>query len=370
MDDRKYMKMALELAQKRLGFTSPNPCVGAVVVKSGKVISNAFHEKAGFPHAEVKALKLAGKKAKGASLYVTLEPCVHFGKTPPCCDSIVKSGVKKVIIATKDPNPLNNGRGIRRLKEAGIEVVTGILKEEATYLNRCFFKFITEGLPFIFIKVAQSLDGKIATRTGEAKWITSKESRAYVQKLRYRTDAILVGINTIIKDNPRLTCRLTPKKLLTKIIIDPHLKMPLKAKIFKEAKKVIIVTKKGKLTPKRKILNKKAVIVEVKCNKEGRLNLRQALQKIAKLDVVSIMVEGGGETITNFIREKLFDEIFIFIAPKIIGGEEAPTSVEGKGVSKIKNALYFKDFALERVGNDLLLKLKNKNVYWVNRKSC
>jgi len=359
MIDKKYMKMALELAARSAGFTSPNPAVGAVVVKNNRVISSAFHRKAGLPHAEASVLKKAGKRAMGAKLYVNLEPCVHFGRTSPCCDAIIKSGIKETVIALKDPNPLNNGKGIRKLKKAGIKVITGILKEEAADLNKSFFKFITKGTPYIFIKVAQSLDGKIATRTGDSKWITSKNSRYYVQKLRQQVDGLLVGVKTIIRDNPYLTCRVNKKKIMTKIVIDPNLRIPPHAKIFKQAKKVIIVTKKtNKFRPEKKILEKKAEIIEVNCHKNGSLNLHQALKEIAKHDIVSLMVEGGGETISSFIREGLADEIFLFIAPKIIGGRRAPTSVEGNGVSRVKDALCFEKFEFEKVGRDLLLKLK------------
>ena len=359
MIDKKYMKMALELAARSAGFTSPNPVVGAVVVKNNRVISSAFHRKAGLPHAEASVLKKAGKRAMGAKSYVNLEPCVHFGRTLPCCDAIIKSGIKETVIALKDPNPLNNGKGIRKLKKAGIKVITGILKEEAADLNKSFFKFITKGTPYIFIKVAQSLDGKIATRTGDSKWISSKNSRYYVQKLRQRVDGLLVGVGTIIRDNPYLTCRLKKKKIMTKIVIDPNLRIPPHAKIFEDAKKVIIVTKKtNKFRPEKKILEKKAEIIEVNCHKNGSLNLHQALKEIAKHDIVSLMVEGGGETISSFIREGLADEIFLFIAPKIIGGRRAPTSVEGNGVSRVKDALCFEKFEFEKVGRDLLLKLK------------
>lgn len=359
MIDKKYMKMALELAARSTGFTSPNPAVGAVVVKNNRVISSAFHRRAGLPHAEASALRKAGKEARGARLYVNLEPCVHFGRTPPCCDAIIKSGIKETVIAVKDSNPLNNGKGIRKLKKAGIKVITGMFKEEAADLNKTFFKFITKRMPYIFIKVAQSLDGKIATRTGDSKWITSKNSRYYVQKLRQQVDGLLVGVKTIIRDNPHLTCRLKKKKIMTKIIIDPNLRTPPRAKIFKQAKKVIIVTKRtNKFRPEKKILEKKAEIIEVNCHKNGSLNLRQALKEIAKHDIVSLMVEGGGETISSFIREGLADEMFLFIAPKIIGGRCAPTSVEGNGVTRVKDALCFEKFEFEKVGRDLLLKLK------------
>lgn len=358
MSGEKFMRMALELAGKRAGFTSPNPMVGAVVVKNNKVISAANHKQAGLPHAEAEALKIAGERARGAKLYVTLEPCVHFGKTPPCADGIIKSGVREVIVAIKDPNPINNGRGIRKLKKAGLRVSIGMLKQEASYQNRDFFKFITKKIPYVIIKVAQSIDGKIATHTGDSKWITSEKSRQYVQKLRQKADAILVGVKTIIKDNPRLTCRLKPKKLLTKIVLDPELKTPPQAKIFREAKRVILVTKKGSSPLKKEIYRGRSEILEVNCNKKGRLDLCSALKKIAGYGVVTIMVEGGGETISSFVEENLVDEMFIFIAPKVIGGITAPTAVEGDGVAKIKEAKHIKSLETEKIGNDLLLKIR------------
>lgn len=358
MSNEKFMKMALELARKRAGFTSPNPVVGAVIVKNNKVISAASHRKAGLPHAEAEALKIAGEGARGAKLYVTLEPCVHFGKTPPCSDAVIKSGIKEVVVAVKDPNPINNGRGIRKLRKAGVKVSVGMLKQEAGYQNRAFFKFITKKIPYVIIKVAQSIDGKIATHTGDSKWITSEKSRQYVQKLRQEVDAILVGVRTIINDNPQLTCRLKPKKLLTKIVLDPELETPPQAKIFRKAKRIILVTKKGNLPLKKEIYRGKAEILEVDCNKKGRLNLCSALKKIAGYDVVTIMVEGGGETISSFVEENLVDEMFIFIAPKIIGGRAAPTAVEGEGMAKINVARRVKSLETEKIGGDLLLKIR------------
>lgn len=358
MNGEKFMKMALELAEKRAGFTSPNPVVGAVIVKNNKVISAANHCRAGLPHAEIEALKTAGEKARGAKLYVTLEPCVHFGKTPPCADAIIKSGIQEVIVAVKDPNPLNNGRGLRKLRRAGIKVSVGMLKEEAAYQNRAFFKFITQKMPYVIIKAAQSIDGKIATRVGDSKWITSGKSRRYVQKMRREVDAVLVGVKTIIKDNPRLTCRLNPKKLLIKIVLDAELKTLPRAKIFQQAKRVILVTKKGISADKKEIYRGKAEFVEVNCDKKGRLDLPGALEKIAGYGVVSLMVEGGGETIASFLEKGLADEIFIFIAPKIIGGRLAPTAVEGEGAAKIKSAKCVKDFEATKIGRDLLLKIR------------
>lgn len=359
MSDKKFMQLALDLAARRLGYTSPNPMVGAVIVKNNKIIAAAYHEKAGLPHAEVKALKAAGREARGAVMYVTLEPCVHFGKTPPCCDAIIASGIKEVVIASKDLNPINYGSGIKKLKKAGIKVRSGVLKEQACYLNRIFFKFITKKMPFIILKTAQSLDGKIASFTGDSQWITSEESRQYVQKLRQEVDAVLVGVNTVLRDNPRLTVRLTPPKKLFKIIIDPHLKTPLKARLFKNAKKVILLTTKQSVSSvKKKILRNKAEIMEVKYTPEGKLDLVEALKRLSMSGITSILVEGGGETLAGFIEKGLFDEIYFFIAPKIIGGRNALTSVEGGGTAEIHNALSFKKYTLKKIGQDLLIKVR------------
>lgn len=294
--------MALDLAAKGKGKTSPNPMVGAVVVKNGKIIGTGYHKKSGSPHAEIYALRSAGVRARGATLYITLEPCNTYGRTPPCAPRIVDSGIKRVVIATKDPNPLNHNNGIRYLRRHGIEVDIGILKNEAERLNESYNKFITTGIPFVTVKVAMSLDGKIATRTGSSKWISCKKSRQFVQNLRKKVDAVLVGRHTFLRDKPRL------KGVRHKIVLG-----------------------------------------------RGRVNLKKLMRNMARLGIMHVLIEGGGETIASAIKEGLVDRLYIFIAPKIIGGRDATTPVEGIGIKDISQALRVKDVGIQRVGDDILV---------------
>ena len=379
------MRLALKLAKLGLGMTSPNPLVGACVVKSGRILGNGFHEMAGLPHAEVNALRSAGLAAKGATLYITPEPCDHFGRTPPCTEAIVRSGVRKVVIGMKDPNPLNNGKGIRKLKKRGIETIVGVLEDEAWSINRPYIKFITERLPFVTVKLAESLDGKIATRTGDSRWITSEDSRRYVHKLRGEVDAVMVGVGTVLRDDPRLTVRDgrplklathlqgrrgTPRinhpsagqarderKKLIRIIVDSRLRTPANAKIFADcdASPVLIATAKGSSEGKRKALEKKGAKVLVVKGKGKRVDLKSLFKRLAERDIAHVMVEGGGELAAGILEEKLADRILLFIAPKIIGGRDAVTSVEGKGVDLVSNAVKIKGLRIKRFSKDILI---------------
>lgn len=305
-NDEKYMRLALELAEKGRGKTSPNPMVGAVIVKNNRIVGKGYHKKAGTPHAEINVLRQAGKKARGATLYVTLEPCCFFGRTPPCTDAIIKSGIKKVIVATKDPNSLNNGRGIKMLKKHRIAVKTGVLREEARRLNEVFEKYITTGLPFVILKMAQSLDGKIAAKTGDSKWISCEESRRMVHRLRREVDAVMVGANTARIDRPRL----------------------------KESRMKIIV---------RSAKNK------------GRVDLKRFLRGLAKKQITSVLCEGGGELAWSLLKQGLVDKVLFFIAPKIIGGRNAKTSVEGGGISRVGDAIRLNKIATKNIGSDILV---------------
>ena len=333
----RYMRIAIELAKKAEGMTSPNPMVGAVIVKNGRVVGRGYHKKAGLPHAEVNALRQAGSRAKGATLYVTLEPCDHFGRTPPCTTAIVKSGIERVFIAMKDPNPLNNGRGIRRLNKHGIKTGVGLFAEEAAALNRPYIKFITKGIPFVTVKVAQSLDGKIATRTGDSKWISSEESRRYVHGLRRLADAVMVGASTAKKDDPLLLSRLSRGKQPIRVIVGGRSAIPSDSRIFSDAHKapVIVVKPAGRLRKK--------------------VDLRKLLTVLAKRDITNILVEGGGELIASLVEEKLVDRFLVFVAPKIIGGRDAKTAVEGSGIESIKNAIKLKNVSVKRFKEDLLI---------------
>ncbi|MFA5200140.1 MAG: bifunctional diaminohydroxyphosphoribosylaminopyrimidine deaminase/5-amino-6-(5-phosphoribosylamino)uracil reductase RibD [Candidatus Omnitrophota bacterium] len=360
-NDEYYMGLALKLALKAKGKTSPNPLVGALVVKSGKIIGSGFHAKAGLAHAEAVALDRAGQKAKGATLYVTLEPCAHTGRTPPCVNRIISSGVKEVVIGMIDPNPLNNGRGVTLLKQNNIKVKVGVLSDQLKKVNESFIKYITTKIPFITVKVGQSLDGRIATRTGDSKWITSDKSRAYAHKIRKDYDAIMVGVNTVLRDNPSLNVWFSQKKLI-KIIVDSNLSTPENSSIFAGEAQVIIITlpsHPGQETENRKKISAKAKILEVK-EKAGQINLRDALKKLAQLGISNIIVEGGGTLIGSLFDEGLVDRILFFISPKIIGGKEAVSSVMGIGIKRIDQAIKLKDLKLKWLGDEILIEAKIK----------
>jgi len=352
----KYMNLAFNLAKKAKGKTSPNPMVGAIVVKNGRIIGRGYHQKAGLSHAEVIALDQAGAKAQGASLYVTLEPCTHFGKTPPCVHRIIASGVKEVIIGMVDPNPKNNGKGIEILRQNKIKVKVGFLEDELRTLNAVFIKYISKRIPFITVKVGQSLDGKIATRTGDSKWVTSDKSRSYAHKLRSEFDAVMVGVNTVLRDNPRLSPWLSDRRLI-KIVVDSQLSTPQDANIFSKDSPVIIATLPalpGQETENREILAKKAKILEVK-EKEGQINLKDMMKKLAHEGIANILVEGGGTLLGSLFDEGLVDRVLFFISPKIIGGKEAISSVMGQGVVRADRAIKLKQVTLKHIGEDFLV---------------
>jgi diaminohydroxyphosphoribosylaminopyrimidine deaminase / 5-amino-6-(5-phosphoribosylamino)uracil reductase len=354
--DEYYMGLALKLALKAKGKTSPNPLVGAVVVKKGKIIGRGFHAKAGFAHAEILALDEAGKKARGGVLYVTLEPCAHTGRTPPCVDRIISSGIKEVVVGMIDPNPLNNGKGVTLLKQSNIKVRVGVLEEQLKAINESFIKYITARIPFVTVKVAESMDGRIATRTGDSKWISSDKSRAFAHRIRNDYDAIMVGVNTVLRDNPKLDPWFSQKKLL-KIIVDSNLSTPENANLFASGSPVIIITlpsRPGQETPNREKLAAKARIIEAK-DKDGQINLRDALKRLAVLQISNIIVEGGGTLIGSLFDEKLVDRILFFISPKIIGGKDAVSSVMGAGVKRVDQSVKLRELKVRRFGEDLLV---------------
>jgi len=351
-----YMSLAIKLALKAKGRTSPNPMVGALVVKNGRIIGRGYHEKAGLPHAEVAALEEAGKSAKGATLYVTLEPCTHFGKTPPCVDKIIRSRIREVVVGMIDPNPLNNGKGIAILKQHKIKVNSGFLEDKLKKLNEVFIKYITKGMPFVTVKVAESLDGKIATRSGDSKWISSDKSRAYAHRIRRNFDAIMVGVNTILRDNPRLDAWFSDKQPI-KIVVDSQLSTPQDANIFSKNSSVIIVTMSstpGQETENRKMLLQKARILEAK-EKAGQINLKDMMKKLARLGISNILVEGGGTLVGSLFDEGLVDKIMFFISPKIIGGKGAISAVMGEGIARIDKAIRLKEVKIKHIGGDILV---------------
>ncbi|MBU4346160.1 MAG: bifunctional diaminohydroxyphosphoribosylaminopyrimidine deaminase/5-amino-6-(5-phosphoribosylamino)uracil reductase RibD [Candidatus Omnitrophica bacterium] len=351
-----FMNLAMRLAEKAKGQTYPNPLVGAMIVKNGRVVGRGYHHKAGLAHAEAIALDDAGRLAKGATLYVTLEPCVHFGKTPPCVDKIVRSGIREVIIGMIDPNPLTNGGAINMLRQHRIKVKVGFLEDKLKAQNEVFIKYITQRVPFVTVKVAQSLDGKIATKTADSKWITSDKARTYAHRLRQNYDAIIVGVNTILRDNPALEAWFS-RRQPQKIIVDSQLSTPQEAKIFSKNSSVIIVTlteEVGQETENRGLLAAQARILEAK-EKEGQINLKDMMKKLARMGISNILVEGGGTLIGSLFDEGLVDKVLFFISPKIIGGKEAISSVMGKGIARIEKAVKLKDVKLTRLGGDFLV---------------
>ena len=349
------MGLAMRQALRAEGCTFPNPLVGSLVVKRNRIIARGYHKKVGLPHAEMVALSLAGRQAAGATLYVTLEPCSHFGHTPPCTDTIIKSGVKEVIVGMLDPNALNNGKGVQILRKHGIKVEVGFLEDRLRRMNESFIKYTTQKIPYITVKVGQSLDGKIATYRGNAQWITSDRAREYAHHIRDKFDAIMTGVNTILRDNPKLQA-ISLSKRLTKIIVDSHLSIPCKAEVL-QSHPVIIATLRetpGQETANRDILSQNAQILEVK-EKDGLVNLRDMMKKLARLKISNILVEGGGTLIGSLFDEGLVDKVLFFISPKIIGGKESISSVMGKGISHPDKAFRLKDVRIRRIGEDFLV---------------
>ncbi|MDD4940301.1 MAG: bifunctional diaminohydroxyphosphoribosylaminopyrimidine deaminase/5-amino-6-(5-phosphoribosylamino)uracil reductase RibD [Candidatus Omnitrophica bacterium] len=351
-----YMEYALRLALKAQGRTSPNPLVGAVVVKNGRIIGRGFHERCGAAHAEVVALDDAGRHAKGATLYVTLEPCVHFGRTPPCVDRIIQSGVKRVVIGMVDPNPLNNGKGIQILRNHKIFVEAGFCEEKLRKVNASFIKFVTQRLPLVTVKIAESLDGRIATRTGDSRWITSDRSRTWSHRMRASYDAIMVGVNTVLRDDPKLDAWYSDRHPV-KVVVDSQLSTPQKANIFSGKAGVILVTLPvgpGQTTENRAVLGKKAKILEAK-GREGQINLKDMLKKLARQGIANLLVEGGGTLIGSLFDEGLVDRVMFFISPKIIGGKDAIGSVMGHGVARLDSAVRIANMHVRRFGEDILV---------------
>lgn len=348
------MARVLGLARKGEGHVSPNPLVGALLQKGGKIIAEGYHKKFGGPHAERVILEKALRKGislHGAQLYVNLEPCIHDEKkTPPCVPLILKSGISKVVIAMKDPHPQVNGRGIRALKNSGVAVDLGCLKEEAFLLNEKFVTWVTTGRPFIGMKVAMSLDGKIATKTGDSHWITSEKSRAYVHELRDAYDAILIGKNTVIHDNPTLAGK---KREPLRIILDSFLQIPLSSRVLRDHNVLVVTTKRGAEERNRHgLFQKRGIPLKIFPRK---IILAPLLHSLGKRGISSIFVEGGSEIFGSFLDAKLVDRFYWFIAPKIIGGREAVSAIGGRGISSMKQALQISPYGIKKIGPDIFL---------------
>jgi diaminohydroxyphosphoribosylaminopyrimidine deaminase/5-amino-6-(5-phosphoribosylamino)uracil reductase len=357
MSDNVYMQKALDLAVKGKGSTSPNPMVGAVIVKGGRIIGEGYHKKSGMSHAEISALKKAGKRAKGATLYVNLEPCCHTDKkTPPCTNSIIRAGIKRVVAAMTDPNPNVSGKGIRELRKAGIETTVGVMRKEAARLNEVFTKFILKKEPFVILKIAQSIDGKIATARGESKWITGPKSRQYVQALRNEFDSVLTGIGTVTKDDPSLDCRIRGGKNPFRIIVDSTLKISPKAKLLmiKDSRVIVATTSKADPVKKRRLASMGASVLVVK-SRYGKVNLQSLMKELGLLGITSVMIEGGSSIAASAISSRIVDKVLFFIAPKIIGGTKSVSAIGGSSPSFLSDALELKKMNISKYGEDILI---------------
>ena len=350
-EDEKFMRLALKLAAK--GNPSPNPYVGALIVKGEKIIGMGYHKKAGMAHAEVEARKSLEnpEDAKGAALYVTLEPCNHFGKTPPCTKAIIDAGISKVVFGMKDPNSGVVGGGENELRKAGLEVEGGVLENEAVKQNEVFVKYCRTGLPFVIVKAAMSMDGKIATRTGDSRWISGDKARKYAHGLRSSCDAVLVGINTVLKDDPQLTARIPGARNPVKIVLDDELRIPLGAKLLQEGKIVIATCAKSREERKKALEQKGAKVIL--CG-EGGVDLRILLDELGKMGMSSVLVEGGSEVQGSFLDAGLIDKLVLVYAPMLIGGREAKTAFGGNGSELAGQAMKVRIEKVKKIGPDYI----------------
>ena len=356
--DEQYMHRALDLARKGKGRTSPNPMVGAVVVQDGRVVGEGYHAQAGGPHAEAVALEAAVGAARGADLYVTLEPCCHHGRTPPCTDLIISAGIRRVVIPAVDPNPLVSGRGLERLRAAGIVVELGLLSEDATTLNEAFTKFIKTRTPFVILKAAVSLDGKIATRTGDSRWISGERSRHLVHQLRDQVDAVIAGIGTIRCDDPRLTTRLSEGgRDPIRIIVDGLGPLPLNAKVFQTGSPSPTWLAVGADAPRERLeaMRSRGITVIEAGGSQGRVRLAHLLKCLGEREVTSVMIEGGEGIFTSAIEEGIIDKVLLFVAPLLVGGKTAPTLFGGVGIEHLAQALRLRRPRIEQLDGDLLV---------------
>ncbi len=369
--DRRWMQLALDLACKGRGFVEPNPMVGCVLVRSNRIVGRGFHRRFGGPHAETSALRAAGRSAVGATAYVSLEPCSHTGKTPPCCDALIRARVARVVVAMKDPTPLVAGKGLRRLRSAGISVETGLMREEAGALNAPFVTFHTEHRPYVILKWAQSIDGKIATRRGDSKWITSRHSRVAAHALRARVDAIIIGVNTVIADDPDLTARLArPRRIAARIILDPHLRTPPSARLVRTARRTPTILVTGQSNPARRnapaagetqkmrrLKRAGCEVLRLPADRSG-IRIPPLLRELHTRGMTNLLVEGGGKVLGAFLDANLADEAQVFVAPIIIGGETAPGPLRCLGPRALPDAprIIVRDVA--PIGPDLCYNVK------------
>ncbi len=360
LTDRDYMKMSFSLALRGKGEASPNPAVGALVVKGRKIIGKGYHRRSGEKHAEIVALEEAGEQARGATLYLNLEPCCHFGKTPPCCKEIIQAGIKRVVCAMRDPNPLINGKGFHNLRKAGIMIEEGLLRREAEKLNEVFIKYSKTGKPFILAKAAMSLDGKISSSGGDSKWISSEETRTYIHnQIRYTMDAVLVGINTVLMDDPLLTVRGTGRRVkkINRVILDSVLRMPPVSKLMQSLSEgeVFIYTKEGACERSKRTLEEQGITVVAVGDEGGRLRVGEVIEDLGKRGITSILIEGGGHVLASAFEERVVDKTYFFLAPTIIHGKDAASAVQGFIERTLKDCIRLHQVQLLYLGRDIMV---------------
>jgi diaminohydroxyphosphoribosylaminopyrimidine deaminase/5-amino-6-(5-phosphoribosylamino)uracil reductase len=356
ISDESYMRLALEMAGAAQGQTGCNPVVGCVIVRDGRIVGLGSHLKRGEGHAEVLALAMAGDQARGSTVYVTLEPCSHYGRTPPCVNKLIEAGVKRVVVACQDPNPRVAGQGLKQLTEHGIEVTVGVLEQEATEQNEAFFTYITRKRPFVTLKTASTLDGKIAAYTGDSKWITNEKARMFVHTLRHRHQAIMVGVGTVLADDPSLTVRLTvPGVHPTRIIVDSQLRTPVHAKVVQDQKADTIILTTERADPMRARELERAGVMIIACGDGDRVDLELAMQTLAEHEIGSILLEGGGKLNGAMLERQLIDKMYLFYAPKIIGGTGAPGNFQFEGIAKMSDAYQLQRVRFETFDDNLCI---------------
>ena len=357
--DREFMEHALTLASQARGYTSPNPMVGAVIVKDGEIVGEGYHQKAGEAHAEIHALNQAKGLAEGATMYVTLEPCCHWGRTPPCTESLIRAKLANVFVSMKDPNPQVAGKGIRQLHEAGIRVQVGLCEEKSQQLNEVFIKYITTQCPFVILKSAISLDGKIATASGESQWITSEASRLKGHEVRAQVDAILVGVGTVLQDNPSLTTRLPNRTNADpiRVIVDSRGRTPPGSKVFNpdsNAGTLIAATENAPLEKIETLKSASADVLIIK-DKEGQVCFRALMRELGRRKITSVLIEGGSEINAAALQAKIVDKLMFFVAPKLIGGKDAPGPIGGVGIARLAEVFELRDANISQIGADFLI---------------
>ena len=355
MTGQDYMKRALELAKKGAGHTSPNPMVGCVVVKDGRIVTEGYHERYGEFHAERNALTRCEEDLTGAEMYVTLEPCCHQGNTPPCTDIIIERSIGKVYVGSMDPNPKVAGKGVKILQEHGIEVETGVLEKECLALNEIFFYYITTGMPYVAMKYAMTLDGKIASCTGDSKWVTGETARHHVHELRKQYSAILAGIGTVLADDPMLNCRIEEGVDPVRVVCDSSLRIPLSSQLVKTAGDIPVIVAYAKENPEKEKALLQAGVELISAGRDGRVDLAVLMRKLGKRKIDSVLVEGGGAIHGSLLKSGLVQKIFCYLAPKLIGGREAGSPVEGDGFSRMKDALPVTEMEILSLGEDICI---------------